>query len=746
MSWLNGYTSNWLKTILVCFFLVAVPTILELSLLLISSKAQDVNLGFEIKHGAKELINFIPFVFLFSLLGFIQGKPRLLSSILLVFLFLETILECSHIWVFGGKLNAPAFASVFNTNSAETGAFLSNYLSFQLILVLSGIGSIGVLFFVRIRRSVKVKWALLVHGGMLFIYFGLLLSGRSLPMEIDFIPIAKTIKHYSNFKEEERKLLNARSEERPVQVFSTLNEEAELHVIIIGESLSAKHMSCYGYDRPTTPHFESEQWLKIGKANTPNAHTVPALTKVFSGGNTLEDDAFYEQPNLIDILKRAGYSIEWMSNQGLIGEHETPISMMANICDRKTYVNPSGGQVLDERLKEAFSERTPLGDKEVVIIHLMGSHMDYSDRYHSSFQVFDGDDLNRPELDKEKRKKLNAYDNSVIYTDHVVEEIRKEVEKLGRRSTITFLADHGDEVYDFRDFCGHSDVLFSEFMEHVPLMIWSSEEMEIENIDLPSLNYSEFDMEHFLYFYQDILGIKTEFVKDEYFKVARTEVPLVSRSTGIDLELSSRIWAHRVNGLQRAHEISELNIEGIEIDVVVDLKKEILDVNHPPALSIELSLLDLVAKNPRGEFWIDTKNLNRDNLNWFLKRMDEISNNYPGAKLLIETNNHHILRKLKDHRIDVIYYLPHFETLENEAVKDSLGQVLRVVEEVQPSALSQSASNYKFLKTHFPNYQLCLFDTSLDWFSEEDQKRAGELLKDSLIQCLLMRVDTENWR
>lgn len=56
-----------------------------------------------------------------------------------------------------------------------------------------------------------------------------------------------------------------------------------------------------------------------------------------------------------------------------------------------------------------------------VVLHMYGSHMDYTKRYPKDFAFFTPDDasaVNRETKDKVR----NAYDNSIRYTDYVLDQ------------------------------------------------------------------------------------------------------------------------------------------------------------------------------------------------------------------------------------------------------------------------------------------------------------------------------------
>ncbi|MGI0440399.1 sulfatase-like hydrolase/transferase [Helicobacter himalayensis] len=133
------------------------------------------------------------------------------------------------------------------------------------------------------------------------------------------------------------------------------------------------------------------------------------------------------------------------------------------------------------------------------VFHLMGTHGGYNMRYPNTFERFNHQSLKHTGLDSlalfweqmpassspavnltpltETQSALKAqYLNAVLYNDFVVSEIIKRFEE--KEAIIFYLSDHGDEVYDFRDFVGHSFSMVSRYMVEVPFVIYVSDSLK----------------------------------------------------------------------------------------------------------------------------------------------------------------------------------------------------------------------------------------------------------------------------
>ena len=170
----------------------------------------------------------------------------------------------------------------------------------------------------------------------------------------------------------------------------------------------------------------------------------------------------------------------------------------------------------------------------------------------------------------------------------------------------------------------------------------------------------------------------------------------------------NKIWAHRVNSLQKLNSALRY-FDGIELDLVYNIDKDLLDVNHPPTSSIGLSFseyLNTLRKDNFPYIWLDLKNINEKNAPNILKRLLLLFNskNYPLHKILIESRRADQLNIFKNEGFNVTFYLP-----PNLYKKDSLSLSKSILEikkkiKAQPNiAISTSIDDYDIIKKEFPN-------------------------------------------
>lgn len=238
---------------------------------------------------------------------------------------------------------------------------------------------------------------------------------------------------------------------------------------VIGESASRTHMSLYGYPINTCPklHSKRDSLFMFTNAISSSTSTVLNMERLLT---FMTDDEtrnkWYQYPLLIDLFKNAGYKVWWLSNQERTGFWSNCSAPMVRNADVKIYrclssddnmIQAYDGDLL-EYAKNAFADNSRY---KFIGMHLMGSHTDYKKRYPAEFNHFNNDTIKRklgkPWLNDSKAQKVAEYDNSIRYTDYVVDSVINMAAKESRPTLLLYISDHGENVYDDRDFVGRDE-------------------------------------------------------------------------------------------------------------------------------------------------------------------------------------------------------------------------------------------------------------------------------------------------
>lgn len=253
-------------------------------------------------------------------------------------------------------------------------------------------------------------------------------------------------------------------------------------ILILGESASKLHMESYGYPLKTTPllskRIQQQEIVLFYNVETPHAVTHEAIPEIMTFHCKGDKMKWYQYPTLPQIMKSAHYYTIWISNQDsfTFGNNNTTASI-ANTADSTIFTHQRHASeetygFFDEAILPVLHRQLKsIHQKLCICIHLMGSHHRYTNRYPSSFNVFKPSSKIQIS-DYNKQKTISEYDNTILYTDFVCNEIVKSFED--KDALIIYLSDHGEEVYDTRNMCGHSSDNPTSPMLQVPLWIWTS--------------------------------------------------------------------------------------------------------------------------------------------------------------------------------------------------------------------------------------------------------------------------------
>ncbi len=267
------------------------------------------------------------------------------------------------------------------------------------------------------------------------------------------------------------------------QVEVTYQERLSPHtlVLVIGESLRADYMHCYGFPLPNTPELDS----LVATGDLAVFSDVVSCTQS-TGGSIAEMMAFrqvdtptpwHEAYILPDVMKSGGYSTYWLSRQEKYSAYVRTISAIAQLSDRTMYVDRGKDDVLLPYLRE-HSEQAPYLFE---VLHLYGSHPAYEERYPSEYARFSAEDM-PVRRDAQKDATVAHYVNSIYYSDHVAASIMKHYAHTD--AIVVYVSDHGQAMYDDPDnpsFAGHA---LSRGGVTVPLLVYVSPPMAAKHPDL----------------------------------------------------------------------------------------------------------------------------------------------------------------------------------------------------------------------------------------------------------------------
>jgi len=222
----------------------------------------------------------------------------------------------------------------------------------------------------------------------------------------------------------------------------TCEGPADVAVIVIGESAARAHLSLYGYQRDTTPELEKNRDELVVFRNVISAMPVTNYSLYYMLTFKTLADQMHPRATIMSVLDRAGYHIDAYSTQENFGENS--VSALFTPWHPKYHENEYDGCLIDD-VRDALANRN---GPTLIILHIMGSHITYRNRYPESFNHFAEEKPEFPgqEISPIFLENINTYDNSIRYTDHVLGNIIEQLKEAGGRNLLFYFSDHGENV------------------------------------------------------------------------------------------------------------------------------------------------------------------------------------------------------------------------------------------------------------------------------------------------------------
>lgn len=463
------------------------------------------------------IINAILFIAIGILLLFCKSRTqKLIFSGLFVISYLPNTIYTSYLLFAHVLLQKDSVISLFETNPEESKEFLVHYFNPWIIVgcVIYILFCFLIIWKMRVGKPLKVKNHKLAFFSALFSLI-LVVSVPPLSRSVYFVNFYKLFVNYKiRLNKEECAILERQSQ--PYEVKDIYQDTVpKTIVVVIGESLTRQHMSLYGYPRNTTPQLAAlgDSLLVYRDVVSPQVHTIPVLRSVLTLADRDNPDHITEKPSLFELFNRAGYETYFISNQPFGGNFKTSYDVLLNLSKNQSNLAPE--KQSDEIILPAFKSLLAEDKKKnkLILIHLIGNHMAYEFRYTPSYNVFSNEVDHAIEETKFRDKKairtIDKYDNSVLYNDFIISSLIHILqEQTKEKSSLVYFSDHGEEVYETREFAGHAYEKVSASMCEIPFLVWMSPGFRKQRHDLVLDTKRSYSTSDFLFSLSDLSGLQ----------------------------------------------------------------------------------------------------------------------------------------------------------------------------------------------------------------------------------------------
>lgn len=415
------------------------------------------------------------------------------------------------LYLFGtGVIAVDMFLNLVTTNPGEAMELLDNlapavvgvFVVYLPLLILGGVNirrdsRLSVSFQQRVRH-----WAMQIGAIGLFCPLASYLVVDGYRMRNQLYPVNICYNLYLAF-ERNAASENYREASRDFRFDARSEHSAtapEVYVMVVGETARTHNFSLYGYPRNTNPQLSKTPGIKAFPNVTTQSNTTHKSVPMLLSAASAEDfERLFHEKGILAAFKEAGFHTVFISNQ--LPNHSF-IDFLGEQADEHYFLkkeDASQGNHYDEDLLQKLDEILPLADasssahyhyryrKLFVVLHSYGSHFNYQERYPRSFAYFKPD--SRSEAKSENRRDLlNAYDNTIRYTDYILHGIIERLQKWEGVQTKTdgvydqptsamlYTSDHGENIFDDeRSLFLHAAPKASDYELHVPFIIWTSD-------------------------------------------------------------------------------------------------------------------------------------------------------------------------------------------------------------------------------------------------------------------------------
>jgi glucan phosphoethanolaminetransferase (alkaline phosphatase superfamily) len=256
--------------------------------------------------------------------------------------------------------------------------------------------------------------------------------------------------------------------------------QRQVYVLVIGESSRRANWQLFGYARPTNPElWRLQNLVPLTHFITTWPESIAAIPMILTRRKPdMAWDAPWHEASVLRAMAEAGYEPYWISNQQAIGEFDSPVSMYAYEADHVEWLNHASWTApgsYDEDLVQPLKDALNASNKDLfIVLHMMGSHVKYDYRYPPAFTHWKPTQLSPPGEGSSIERARNSYDNTILYTDHVLAQAIGALKASGAVTALWYESDHGELIpTPTCDKEGHGVGTVPEY--EIPALVWYSD-------------------------------------------------------------------------------------------------------------------------------------------------------------------------------------------------------------------------------------------------------------------------------
>ena len=261
------------------------------------------------------------------------------------------------------------------------------------------------------------------------------------------------------------------------------NEKAVV-VLVIGESARKANFQLYGYKRDTNPLLSKQQELKAFQATSCATYTTAGTKAILEAKDC--DELYEPLPN---YAFRTGADVVWRtSNWGEPPIHIDEYQTILQLADKYPDMSRDYDGTLFAGLRQRIESSSK--NKVLIVLHTSISHgPQYASKYPKEFEVYKPVAENVEEGEKHVDRLVNAYDNTIRYTDFLLDSLINTLRDMKDwKSAMIFISDHGESLGENKLFMhGLPKKLAPKEQYEIPFLVWTSENFREYKSQLPAV-------------------------------------------------------------------------------------------------------------------------------------------------------------------------------------------------------------------------------------------------------------------
>ncbi|MFP5462136.1 MAG: phosphoethanolamine transferase [Gammaproteobacteria bacterium] len=255
-------------------------------------------------------------------------------------------------------------------------------------------------------------------------------------------------------------------------------------LVVVGETARAANWGLSGYARQTTPELARLPVVNFPEVVSCGTNTEVSVPCMFApvGRRDYDEARIRGQQSLLHVAARAGVAVHWRDNQsGCKGTCDgLPFERVSSLQDGPPC---EGERCQDEGLVRDLGTRLAAAKgTQLWVLHMLGNHgPSYFRRYPERFAKFLPDCRSDELRDCSTEQIVNAYDNALLYTDHLlaatIAQLKARSDEID--SALIYVSDHGESLGEHGLFLhGAPYAIAPDVQTRVPMVAWTSPGLE----------------------------------------------------------------------------------------------------------------------------------------------------------------------------------------------------------------------------------------------------------------------------